>query len=447
MRKWLGLVLALTFLWCSAALACPDCEKIDICHWANHKYVSITVDMEGLNGHGDHPQDIIPPYECKDGCPDNDAAYDSYFPKECKRKFGFVWKYADRIIINFPGQGAWQNGCPNCDPIKSTETSTRTETETKEFPCDTGYTGTITKQRTVTYTKTRDVFTNPCDQSVTYGNWSTETPSYGEWKETSNTCKVNCVPLSEVKEEPCPEGQYGVIKYSREYSCLQGTWTEWVVTESTCKNKCVPTTETKREQCPVPYSDRYLTYQRDFLCPGGTWTEWKLVAGNCDGPPCGEYTEERKIPCPTGQTGIITQARKCDSCSNTCQGWVEVTNTCLTVCVPQKDTKEEPCAEGYAGIKKYIRELICPAGTWTEWVLIEDACTKIVPCEIDLQHVCVYDDGKGIVHVEWPSADPLRWDGIDSCPQFKGIDGICTSLSCPTDCGNFYKPLIRKPKK
>ena len=36
-------------------------RRITICHWnASNSYVEITVDANGLNGHGDHPNDIIP---------------------------------------------------------------------------------------------------------------------------------------------------------------------------------------------------------------------------------------------------------------------------------------------------------------------------------------------------------------------------------------------------
>jgi len=36
-------------------------RRITICHWnASNSYVQITVDANGLNGHGDHPNDIIP---------------------------------------------------------------------------------------------------------------------------------------------------------------------------------------------------------------------------------------------------------------------------------------------------------------------------------------------------------------------------------------------------
>ena len=45
-------------------------EKVTICHFTESErnpYVEITVDAEGLNGHGDHPNDIIPIPE--EGCP------------------------------------------------------------------------------------------------------------------------------------------------------------------------------------------------------------------------------------------------------------------------------------------------------------------------------------------------------------------------------------------
>ena len=45
-------------------------EKVTICHFTGsekNSYVEIRVDSEGLNGHGDHPNDIIPMPE--EGCP------------------------------------------------------------------------------------------------------------------------------------------------------------------------------------------------------------------------------------------------------------------------------------------------------------------------------------------------------------------------------------------
>lgn len=45
-------------------------ETITICHATgseSNPYVEITVDLNGLNGHGDHPDDLIP--APKDGCP------------------------------------------------------------------------------------------------------------------------------------------------------------------------------------------------------------------------------------------------------------------------------------------------------------------------------------------------------------------------------------------
>jgi hypothetical protein len=46
-------------------------DKITICHATgseSNPYVEITVDVNGLNGHGDHPNDIIPAPE--GGCPE-----------------------------------------------------------------------------------------------------------------------------------------------------------------------------------------------------------------------------------------------------------------------------------------------------------------------------------------------------------------------------------------
>lgn len=45
-------------------------EKVTICHAtssANNPYVTISVNVNGLNGHGNHPNDIIP--APAGGCP------------------------------------------------------------------------------------------------------------------------------------------------------------------------------------------------------------------------------------------------------------------------------------------------------------------------------------------------------------------------------------------
>lgn len=53
----------------------------DICHAtgsATNPYVSITVSVNGLSGHGGHPGDLIP--APSDGCPDDSPAEDQYRP-------------------------------------------------------------------------------------------------------------------------------------------------------------------------------------------------------------------------------------------------------------------------------------------------------------------------------------------------------------------------------
>jgi hypothetical protein len=55
--------------------------RIDVCHAtgsATNPYVSITVSVNGLSGHGGHPGDLIP--APSDGCPDDSPAEDQYRP-------------------------------------------------------------------------------------------------------------------------------------------------------------------------------------------------------------------------------------------------------------------------------------------------------------------------------------------------------------------------------
>jgi uncharacterized repeat protein (TIGR01451 family) len=60
--------LALGVTGSPGAAAKQPSEKITICHaTGNGKYVSITVSINGLNGHGNHEQDIIPPHGSEPG--------------------------------------------------------------------------------------------------------------------------------------------------------------------------------------------------------------------------------------------------------------------------------------------------------------------------------------------------------------------------------------------
>ena len=92
-------------------------KKVDICHAtssSSNPYVSISVSVDGLNGHGDHANDIIPPL-------DNPA-----YP-------GLNW--------DSTGQAIWNNGCQQATvsptPTETSATPSPTETSSSPSPTET----------------------------------------------------------------------------------------------------------------------------------------------------------------------------------------------------------------------------------------------------------------------------------------------------------------------
>ena len=129
--KWL-VALALTVTALLAADATPS-EKVRICHATaseSNPYTSNTVDTSSvdeinnqyLNGHGDHVNDIIPPFTSPDG---------TEFP-------GLNW--------DEEGQEIWNNGCET--PTTSTTSSTSSTTTSTTSVVST----TTTPSRSITTT-------------------------------------------------------------------------------------------------------------------------------------------------------------------------------------------------------------------------------------------------------------------------------------------------------
>lgn len=119
-----------------------ETRQVDICHATgsgSNPFITNTVSVYGLDGHGDHPGDIIPPIA------------DPPYP-------GQNWDAA--------GQAAWQNGCQpaTASPTPTvtvtetvTATATATETQTSTATATQTATATVTETATQTATATETV--------------------------------------------------------------------------------------------------------------------------------------------------------------------------------------------------------------------------------------------------------------------------------------------------
>lgn len=135
-----GLLVALGLtVWATIADATPS-EKVTICHATNSEsnpYTSNNVNTSSvdeqnnryLNGHGNHPNDIIPPFTSPEG---------TYFP-------GQNW--------DEEGQAIWNNGCKVPGPT-TTEATTSTSTTSSTSSTTTSTTSVVPTTQTSTTSST-----------------------------------------------------------------------------------------------------------------------------------------------------------------------------------------------------------------------------------------------------------------------------------------------------
>lgn len=222
-------------------------------------------------------------------------------------------------------------------------------------PCQAGYLGTITEQRSIT-----DHYDCPEAWDVPQFHHT----AYGAWQVVSNTCEPECVapgPETETRNQDCPAGHLGTIVEERitTWTCPAATGppasstTSWAVITNTCAAECVvpnPSTQTqtqndteeREQECPAGqlgavYQERPVERKRTRTasCPQATgspqwggwssWSSWSptgswtttgnTCADKCVLPSPSTQTDQqtrtgtRTLDCPAGEEGEINQTR------------------------------------------------------------------------------------------------------------------------------------------
>lgn len=242
----------------------------------------------------------------------------------------------------------------------------------------------------------------------------TSTPTWSAWETFSNTCRgsATCSPQRESGPVPCAAGYYGPWMGDRERfractnATTQGGWLTWniLVPNTSCQACPANTSETgiawqpASTSCP-PGQSGSITWEREvvrtrtlsYACPEGTttlpaqtigsWSGYSYTGAernyvnscvnNCVAPASTTVTRT-STPCPSGQTGVITESQTTSwSCPTTTgspvsstSAWTVVSNTCAATC-----TAPAPTTTGISRpLSNQGQDIGCPTGhTGNHW--------------------------------------------------------------------------------
>lgn len=225
----------------------------------------------------------------------------------------------------------------------------RVETYTDYAGCGTGFSGSITYERTWSCT------------SGTAGAWSPWTVAAG-----GNTCACTGLP-SESRDLTCAAGYSGTWKQSRDFQCPAGTWTGWYDTTNTCS--CVAGSQDGPYNvgCSAGLTGT-KTQSRYYDCTANAYGPW-VVTDNCV---CTPDTQTQTLSCPTAYSGSITQNRSFTCPAATWSAWTTTTNTCT--CTGATEYRTIACTAPLAGTKDQRRDYDCGTNTWGSWTDTASNC-------------------------------------------------------------------------
>lgn len=225
----------------------------------------------------------------------------------------------------------------------------RVETYTDYAGCGTGFSGSITYQRTWS-----------CS-SGTAGAWSSWTVAPG-----GNTCACTGLP-SETRDRTCATGSTGIWKQARDFTCPAGTWTAWYDTTNTCTCQNGSQDGPYNVGCPAGLTGT-KTKSRYFDCSTSNYGAW-VYTDNCV---CTPDTQTQTLSCPTAYSGAITQNRSFTCPAATWSAWTTTTNTCT--CTGATEYRTIACAAPLAGTKDQRRDYDCGTNTWGSWTDTTNNC-------------------------------------------------------------------------
>jgi len=278
------------------------------------------------------------------------------------------------------------------------------QTQERVQPCSAGQTGSITQSRS-----------SRCN-ALGVSEWITDsnTDSNG-WMTFNNTCRgsATCSPQRETGPIPCGAGTYGLTTGERERfrDCASptvqaSTWSSWnILTPNLGCVACpAPITETIRTwrsrsaACPSGQlgtntweAEVVSTRTASYYCPAGTealpalsYSAWsaeaetgavrnvvKTCANACVAPAATTATRT-STPCPSGQSGVITESQTtswtCPSATgspvSSTSAWTVVSNTCAATCTAPAPTSVAISRP----LSNQGRDVGCPAGqTGNHW--------------------------------------------------------------------------------
>lgn len=265
-----------------------------------------------------------------------------------------------------------------------------TETYTDFAACPSGFSGSITYERT----------------------WNCVTATQGQWSNyvvapDGNNCTCNAT--SQTQNLSCPPAYSGTWEQQRDFQCPAGTWTGWYDTTNTC-NCNDGQTQTQSVGCPAGWTG-FKTEQRTYSCATDSWSSWSVIDNQCT---CTPATETQTLSCPTAYSGGVQQERHFTCPGATWGSWSTVNNTCA--CTGASQTRTIGCTAPLAGTKDQQRDYDCGTDSWGSWYDTADNC------------VIVTYNWVPKTPAEGPYASPLSNKAGNTCPTV-GAKEPCSALA------------------